>query len=228
MAWARERVARALAQGGPERVVAVLVGSEDLVAAVDGRTAGLSSEADRAIMRAWREVADVLLVGTGTLMSELYSGAIVSQDGRERRTREGRPPLPPILTVDRSGSLDVDVALRGDDPPPLIVYVGTGCAGSDPRVTWVELPSLSLDRVLEDVRGRLDARLIVTEGGPKLLQAALEQGVVTDMSLTIAPIRLGSGPRLFATESEPPHVELLPAEVIDGCTFAHWDLTGAS
>jgi riboflavin biosynthesis pyrimidine reductase len=90
----------------------------------------------------------------------------------------------------------------------------------------VELPAPSLDRVLEDVRERLYARVIVTEGGPRLVRAALEQDLVTDVSLTIAPMRVGSGPLLFATEL--PHSELLPADVVDGYTFAHWDLTGAA
>ena len=220
--WARSRVSKVLSQGPSERVVAVLVGSVDLVAAIDGRSIGLTSEADRALVRAWREAADVLLVGTRTLEAELYSGSIVSADGRRRRASEGKPPLPPILTIDRSGTLELDLALRGEAPPPVSVYVPPKAARDDGRVTWIELARLEISDVLSDARDRFDARLVVAEGGPRLLRSAFDEGVVTDLSLTVAPLLVGDGPRLFGAREEPPHSELLPAEVIDGYVFAHW------
>ncbi len=229
MAWARGRVAQALAQGPSRRVVAVLIGSTDLVAAVDGRTAGLTSEADRALLRAWRESADALFVGTGTLMTELYSGSIVSDEGRRTRVANGMSALPPIVTVDRSGAIDLDVALRGADPPPLIVYVGVGEAREDDRATWVEVSDFSVTRVIDDVHDRLGARVIVAEGGPRLLRSAFAAGAVTDLSLTTAPLVVGSGLRLEIGMPSP-RVELLPAEVIDGYVFEHWllDPTGSA
>jgi riboflavin biosynthesis pyrimidine reductase len=228
MDWARARVDKALAQGPGDRIVAVLIGSTDLFAAVDGRTAGLTSEADRALIRAWREAADALLVGPRTLEAELYSGSIVGAEGRSRRVSRGRSPLPPILTIDRSHQLDLDLALRGENPPPMIVYVTADGEVRDTRVTWVQLTSIGIGDVLRDARERFDARLVVAEGGPRLLRSALEEGVVSDLSLTIAPHLVGRGLRLFGTDGAPDHVELLPADVVDGYVFAHWSISPAA
>jgi riboflavin biosynthesis pyrimidine reductase len=223
--WARRRVAIVLSQGPSDRVVAVLLGSVDLVAAIDGRSVGLTSEADRALVRAWREVADVLLVGPRTLEAELYSGSIISEQGREIRIDHGRSPLPPIVTIDRYGHLDLDLALRGANHPELCVYVPVQGARADQRASWIEMANLSLKDIIEDARERLGGRTIVLEGGPKLVDVAFHEDVVTDLSLTIAPILVGCGPRLFGMSGEPEHTELLPSEAIDGYVFAHWLLS---
>ncbi|MDE3069112.1 MAG: dihydrofolate reductase family protein [Acidobacteriota bacterium] len=223
--WARARV-RAILERGPERrVVAVLVTSSDGAAALRGRTAGLTSDADRALLRAWREVADALLVGTGTLTAELYSGTILGDRARARRIDRGRPALPPILTIDRGGALDVSVALRGEGPPPLIVYGARGSARGDSRVSWVELDEPTVERVVADARERLDARVLVAEGGPRLFRAALAEGVLSDLSLTVAPHAVGAGPYIWDSSGGPPrHRDLVPVERIDGFTFRHWAL----
>jgi riboflavin biosynthesis pyrimidine reductase len=228
MDWAHERVAKALAQGPNERVVAVLISSLDHVAAIDGRSVGLTSDADRALVRAWREVADLLLVGSRTLEAELYSGAILDEVARNRRVEEGRSSLPPVVTIDRSHTLDVDLALRGDDHPRLIVYVTSEVEHQDPRADWVVLPDAAIVEVLRDARDRLGARVIVAEGGPRLIRSAFEEELVTDLSLTIAPLHVGKGPLLFDASKEPAHRELLPAEAVDDYVFAHWVIAPAA
>ncbi len=211
--WARERVARLLARGEGDRVVAVLVMSRDGVAAVEGTSARLASAADRALLRAWREVADALLVGTGTLMAEKYGASLVGEEARALRVERGQPALPPVLTLDRTGSLDLDLALRARTPLPLTVYARE--ARDDPRVAWVELAEPTLAALLDHAR----ARVVVLEAGPRLLAAALAAGLVTDLSLTIAPVTIGGGPRydpsLWAG------APVVDAEEVDGNVFRH-------
>jgi 5-amino-6-(5-phosphoribosylamino)uracil reductase len=221
MSWARARVAAALERGPAERVVALLVSSANLIGAIDGHTAGLSSDADRALLRAWREAADCLLIGARTLEAERYSDGIVAADGRRARLARGLDELPPIVTIDRSGGFDLDSALGAEGHPPLIVYTPKDRARRDPRVRWIELDDASVAGVVSDARKRLGARLIVTEGGPVLLASALEEGLVTDLSLTIAPRSLASGPALFASGDIPPGAELIPTDVIDAYRFVH-------
>jgi len=223
MDWARERVRVALTHGAPERVVGVFVVSIDLVAAVEGRTAALTSEADRALLRAWRETADALLVGTGTLTAELYAGSMMPEQARQTRVRRGQRRVPPILTIDRTGTLDLDAALRGDDPPPLVIYTGRGQARVDKRADWVELSDPTVSRVLSHARELLDARVVVLEGGPLLMRAALEEGAITDLSLTLTPRYIGSGPRLLAPRWEKaPVIEPLRPETVDDHVFIHY------
>jgi riboflavin biosynthesis pyrimidine reductase len=129
--WARSRVTRTLGLGGEERLVAVLVSSLDGFVALDGRSRALSSDQDRALVGAWREAADALLVGPPTLAAEVYGGGLFPPHARARRTAVGASPLPPIITVDRSGSLDVDLALRAREPLELIAYVPSGGPTAD-------------------------------------------------------------------------------------------------
>ncbi len=112
-------------------MVAVLVSSLDGFVALDGRSRALSSDQDRALVGAWREAADALLVGPPTLAAEVYGGGLFPPHARARRTAVGASPLPPIITVDRSGSLDVDLALRAREPLELIAYVPSGGPTAD-------------------------------------------------------------------------------------------------
>lgn len=192
-----------------------------MIGALDGHTTGLTSDADRALMRAWREVADALLVGPRTLEAELYSGTMLPDDERRRRMLAGKPPLPPIATIARSGRFDLDRALCVAEPPPLFAYVAKGNSNPDLRANWIELEHPSVHEVVRDARTRFEAQLIVLEGGPTLFQAALAEGLVSDLSLTIAPRMVEDGPSLFAPGAEPELVELLPTDSIDGYRFIH-------
>ena len=53
-------------------IVANMVAGLDGSAAVDGRVAGLSNDADRALFQQWQGRADVVLVGAGTVRAERY------------------------------------------------------------------------------------------------------------------------------------------------------------
>ncbi len=226
LAWARARVARTLELGGrerpadAERVVAVLVSSLDGVLALEGKSAALSSDQDRALVGAWRERADALLVGPPTLAAELYGGGLFSAQARAMRIAAGAPPLAPIVTIDRSGSLDVERAMRAREPLELVAYVPLGAAAADPRVQWIEHPDLSLQGVLRDLRERFGHRLIVAEPGPTLMSALLEEWQLTDLSLTITPVFGEHGPRLDTPSGAQP-LTVVDVETVGEVIFVH-------
>ncbi|HVL96876.1 MAG TPA: dihydrofolate reductase family protein [Solirubrobacteraceae bacterium] len=213
--WARDRVGRLLAAGGAERLVAVSAASADFRAAIGGRSRALSSPEDRALMRAWREASDVLLVGSRTLTVERY-GSLVG---------DGSPP--PVVTISRDGRLDLGRILRAKQPPPLTVYARVPRPAAAPVAGWRTWPEVSVGAVVEDLRAG-GARVIVCEGGPALLARALEGGVVTDLSLTLAPLAVGAGPPLVAAgRAGPQAVRLLDAAVAGRHVFAHYALEPA-
>lgn len=199
--WARERVARLLADAPRNRLVAVVVSSIDGVVAVDGRSAALSSAQDRALIGAWREAADVLLVGPSTLAAELYGAGLFPPEARERRRARGVPGMAPLVTIDRSGTLDLDRALRAREPLELIVYVPPGATRRDPRAIWVEQADLSPATVTLDLRQRFRHELIVAEPGPRLLHSLMRERVLSDLSLTISPVIVGAGPTLWGASA---------------------------
>ncbi|MDN5748903.1 MAG: dihydrofolate reductase family protein, partial [Pseudonocardia sp.] len=84
------------------------VASIDGAVSVDGRSAPLGSEADRCVFGLLRELADVVLVGAGTVRVEDYRGA--------RRPTRGRDTPPPIAVVTASAARAPAARLFTDTP----------------------------------------------------------------------------------------------------------------
>src|ERR1700709_1226569 len=72
-------------------------GSIDGGLAIDGKSAGLGSDGDQRIFAILRDLADVLLVGAGTIRAEGYGGIRLDPARRARRLRggTGAPTAPP-------------------------------------------------------------------------------------------------------------------------------------
>ena len=230
-AWARRRTQTMLDAGPSRRVVAVMVASVDARAALDGKSGGLSSEPDRALLKAWRAVAGGLLVGARTLETERY-GSLIPDDARDARRAAGREGWPRVLTISRRMDIDLDAVLSTDATLSLTIYTQQPVAddrpGSDVHV--VTLDDVSVGCVVADARERYGYDVIVCEGGPHLLAAALADGVLTDLSLTLAPVVLGSGPPLLGGDDLPTAVplRLAAADARDGSVFVHYRLGGAT
>ena len=92
-------VAAAYAVDEKRHVRANFVASVDGSVSLAGKSAGLSSPADRQLFHLLRSMSDVVLVGAGTARVENYGGA-----------READGHAPPIAVVTRS--LDLDPAAR--------------------------------------------------------------------------------------------------------------------
>ena len=188
----------------PDRtwVTANFVSSVDGAVSVDGRSAGLGSPADKQIYLLGRELADVVLVGAGTVLAEGYRGA--------RRAR----PLP-IAVVTARGSLTPDLPLFTDTSVPPIV-ITTEAA---------RMPALPADVVvagetevdLEAAVAALAARglhRIDLEGGPRLFGSMVAAGLVDGLNLTVAPVlAVGDAARIAHGTVVPP-VDLALASVL--------------
>ncbi len=112
------------------------VSSLDGAVAVDGRSGGLGTPADKQVFGLLRELADVILVGAGTARTENYGGARTSEALRERRAAAGLSPVPPIAVVTASGNLDPGMRLFTDTVVPPIVFTSARC----PRRSVAHLP----------------------------------------------------------------------------------------
>jgi riboflavin biosynthesis pyrimidine reductase len=101
-----------LAALGPGRpgVRLNMIVSVDGAASLQGRSGALGGPADKALFASLRSLADVLLVGAGTMRAEGYGPARLSDDARARRRDWGLPPVPPIAVITRSCRLDSSAA----------------------------------------------------------------------------------------------------------------------
>lgn len=223
--WARERVRGLLERADGLRFVAVAVTSLDARAGIAGRSGGLSSEADQALLYAWREVADALVVGARTLTVERY-GSLLPPALAAARVARGAPAIPPVATISRDATLDTARIRRAQEPPDLLVYTQAERVPPDAEgVTWRRLDAVDVARVAAHLRHRDGARVLVCEGGPTVYSRALAAGVVTDLSLTLAPVVVGDGDPLlppFDGGDEGVRLMLADATSVGDHLFAHY------
>jgi riboflavin biosynthesis pyrimidine reductase len=203
--------AYAPAEGVRRHVRANVVASADGAGSLDGRSAGLSSRADRRVFHLLRDLADVILVGAGTVRAEDYSYPAYGEDRRGRRRALGGAELPTFAVV--SGKLDLDPTSRLLAGAPGRTLLLTSAAAPPYRRAALE-PVAEIvvtgdDHV--DLAAALDAledrglRRVLCEGGPTLLGGLAATGLLDELCLTVAPLLAGPGAgRVAAGPAHPP------------------------
>jgi riboflavin biosynthesis pyrimidine reductase len=180
-------------------VLANMVGGLDGSAAVGGRVGALSGPADRALFRALRALADVVMVGTETVRSEGYGAVALPPELAGARQAAGRPAVPPLAVVSRSLRLDWSAPAFAAAPPESRTLVITAAAADPQRLEQAraaaEVIIAGEDRVDPDEALRLLAgrghRVVLCEGGPAWLGQLAAAGRLDELCLTIAPMMGG-------------------------------------
>ena len=202
-----------------------MVASIDGAAALDGLSAGLSGDADKAMFAALRAQADVILVGAGTANAERY--------GRARRSGARIAVVSGSLSVDPELPLfvtpsDAEAAL------PLILTTSSADAATATRfdgraeLLCIGDDSVNLAAALEWL-GAHGVRVVLCEGGPTLNACLLAADMVDEINLTHAPLAIGSAaPRIAAgrprglVKEVPREFELAHVMTRDGVLFVRW------
>jgi riboflavin biosynthesis pyrimidine reductase len=196
----------------PERaapwVRANFIASVDGGATADGKSGVMAGPGDRLIFHQLRELADVIVVGAGTVRVEGYSGAHLGVAQRQRRQARGQGEVPRLAIVTKSGRLDRDMPVftRTEVPPLVLTCTAAAdetrrllgdlcevvdCSGGDPGKVD--------EAALLGALGARGMRRILTEGGPTLLGAFIERDMLDELCLTIAPYLVGGPARRIAT-----------------------------
>ena len=176
------------------------VSSADGAATLADRSEGLSHPADKRIFLLGRDLADVVLVGAGTVRAEQYRGARTNGERRARRARLGLSEIPPIAVVSGSARIDPASPLFTDTKVPPIV-ITTEHAPEQRRGRLVEAGAevLVVGEQMIDLTAALDALArrglyrIDCEGGPLLMGELIAEDLVDQLCLTVAPVLAGAG-----------------------------------
>jgi riboflavin biosynthesis pyrimidine reductase len=213
-------------------VVADMVATVDGRAAVSGRSVALGHPEDRALLRELRAEADAILVGTGTLAAEKYAN-LLDDEARERRLAEGRPAHPVLATVSRRLNLPVDEApIFGETGVPIVAFAEAGEDVAQPpavaaHLEVVTLPApLTLRAVLDGLRRR-GVHGVLCEGGPSLLRRLVDEGLLDDLCLTVAPLlAAGDAPSIVEGDvlDDPARLTLRDVHRADDHVFLHYGL----
>jgi riboflavin biosynthesis pyrimidine reductase len=159
----------------------------NLISTVSGSAAGpdrtsesITTSADRRILGVIRQLADVVLVGAGTVRVEGYQ----------------LPKRAALAIVTASGDLGGHQLPAGTRPDQLYVVCPSSAVGrarkslGDAAATFVELPvhdgELDAREIVDGLRNH-GMRSVVSEGGPKLAGELIAAGLLDEMCLSQAP-----------------------------------------
>lgn len=189
--------AYALADRDTVRIRMNFISSADGSATIEGRSGGLGGDTDLAVMQILRAMADVVLVGAGTVRAEGYGGTGVEGVDAAWRTAHGLPPQPQLAVVSRS------LGLAPEDPffvegvvRPIVVT----CAAAsierrqalEPVADVLVCGETDVDLVaMRDALVQRGLRQVLCEGGPHLLGSLRDAGLVDELCLTLAPRLVG-------------------------------------
>ncbi len=166
------------------------------VADADGRSGGISGEADRQLFKVLRSMADAVVVGARTAQAEHYRRA-TTPVVLLSRTLDLDLTTPLLATPRTPGLAEVLVVAPQNVAPALrdaVTEHASAVGGielltaGDDTLDLHETLHLLRDRGLEHLHG---------EGGPALLAALLSEGLVDELCLTTSPYVVGGeAPRI--------------------------------
>lgn len=175
-----------------------------------------ASEDDKFLMGLLRAFADVVLIGSGTLLASpkgrwrpagVYPPA--KEAFAELRGRLGKPEHPAVAVVTTGASLDVTHPVLADATVLTTVRGAAKLEGVVRNLVAVtDGDRVDLRAALELLRSQGHS-LVLAEAGPTTFGELLAGGLVDELFLTVSPVlagRLASGRRLGLVEG----VELLP------------------
>ena len=185
-----------------------MVASIDGSTVVAGASAELSSANDSAVMLRLRALADVIIVGSGTVKAEGY--------GPQRRdglrigvvTASGRiEPTAPLFTSGAGFVITTEEA----DVPPGIDVIRAGTAAVD-----LVAAIASLHEVCDN------PRIVQAEGGPTLNGALFAADAIDEINVTTSPLTVGgAGARLAANGADHAHRFELAQLLTDDESFVY-------
>ena len=167
-----------------------------------GRSGGLGGPADKEVFVAIRSVADVIVAGAATVVSEDYGPARLSPALRAARRSRGQAELPRLAVITASLRIEPDRRLFREASPDTRPLVLTTSAADRDRRRALEAVADVIDvgdervdwhQALAALRSLAGARVVLCEGGPRTNAQLVADDLVDELCLTLAPSLVGGG-----------------------------------
>jgi riboflavin biosynthesis pyrimidine reductase len=184
-----------------------MVASIDGSTALDGESRGLSSDTDRAVLLALRQLADIILVGAGTVRAEGYG--VPKKPGQR------------IGVVTKSGNVDETLPLFTSGAGFLVLPEDAA------RATPIEcvragVGTLDLGLAVRRLPG--EPGFVQVEGGPTLNGALTDADLLDEVNITTSPqVVGGAGSRVASGGAPTAHrFDLAQLCIDDGFVFSRY------
>jgi riboflavin biosynthesis pyrimidine reductase len=200
-----------------------MIASADGAATVDGRAGRLGNATDQHLLGLLRALADVVIAGAGTVVTEGYGPARAREQYQAMRVAAGQPPAPVMAVVSNQLRLDFTsryfteavqrpIVVTCAAAPPDLLRAAHDVADVVVAGAKVVDPKLMVGALAERGYTRL-----LCEGGPTFLGAAVEADALDELCLTISPLLVGGPSRrvLDGPVIEPPAAMRLTQLLVD-------------
>lgn len=174
---------------------------------VKGRESGSDisgfSIQDRMVMGLLRAIADVVIIGTGTLGADRYHiwtaddiFPELAEEYRQLRTALGKNKPPLNVIVSGNGQVDLDLPIFASGKVPVLIVTTTAGAKRLRKHKISDAVQISAVRsvgvmrarsIINQVRRVNAGKLILVEGGPQLLGYFYAERILDEQFLTLAP-----------------------------------------
>ncbi len=153
-------------------------------------------------MHLWRQraLADAVLIGHHTLERDNVRLGLPSEL-RAERIASGKTPSPIRVVVSNEGRISQNLKIFQGDPAkaaPILIFSTSRmpkkiqAALSDKAILYLtKRRRVDLAGMLQTLRRKHKVKRVACEGGPILFRALLEQGLIDQLNLTIAPFLFG-------------------------------------
>jgi riboflavin-specific deaminase-like protein len=175
-----------------------------------------TSREDKLHLFRQRALADAVLLGHTSLKRDNVRLGLPAEM-QETRVKRGQSRSPLRVIVSNEGRIDHRLKIFQSDVSPIIIFSTKRMPQKYQRALEKKAAlhlskskNVDLGEMLQTLRNKYKVRTLACEGGPTLFRALLEQGLIDQLNLTIAPYMFGGAkaPTLTGVSSK-----FLPASV---------------
>jgi 2,5-diamino-6-(ribosylamino)-4(3H)-pyrimidinone 5'-phosphate reductase len=156
-----------------------------------------TSREDKLHLFRQRALADAVLIGHTSLKRDNVRLGLPAEL-QELRTRRGQSRCPLRVIVSNEGKIDDRLKIFQSDISPIVIFStkrmpqkNQDALRKKATLHLAKAEHLDLTAMLQTLRNRYNVRTLACEGGPTLFRALLEDDLIDQLNLTIAPYMFG-------------------------------------
>jgi riboflavin-specific deaminase-like protein len=156
-----------------------------------------TSREDKLHLFRQRALADAVLLGHTSLERDNVRLGVPPELQEERRKR-GRSRSPLRVIISNRGRIGDRLKIFQSDVSPIVIFStkrmprkNQEALGKRATLHLTSAREVNLSEMLETLRDQYEVRTVACEGGPTLFRSLLEEGLVDQLNLTIAPYMFG-------------------------------------
>jgi riboflavin-specific deaminase-like protein len=157
-----------------------------------------TSREDKLHLLRQRALGDAVLIGHSTLRHDNVRLGLPHAEMREARVARGQTPYPLRVIVSNEGRIDPALKIFQTDISPILIFSTVRmpvryqkALREKATLHLSDARAVDLSWMLQQLRREYHARSVACEGGATLFRALLEEDLVDQLNLTIAPYMFG-------------------------------------